>query len=184
MNDVFSPRFTNELLIQWAPVQQLLLSFKTWNTPACITLKCLLNHPHHPDFSSLFFLATPNSVWDFRGIEPVPPALAAQSLNHWATREVPQVVFYCYVIFSWFCPLRVTFYQVLSSVLFSFGTKKCETKVYKILYLCVCTFFWSRRYRAVIIFCKNFITQTGQRTQNNLTSSGVILTPMVAMVNF
>ena len=25
------------------------------------------------------------------GIEPVPPALEAQSLNHWTTREVPRV---------------------------------------------------------------------------------------------
>ena len=27
------------------------------------------------------------------GIEPVPPALGAQSLNHWTTREVPAVLF-------------------------------------------------------------------------------------------
>ena len=28
------------------------------------------------------------------GIKPVPPALEAQSLNHWATREVPDYHFY------------------------------------------------------------------------------------------
>ena len=29
-------------------------------------------------------------MWDIRpGIEPVPPALEVQSLNHWTAREVP-----------------------------------------------------------------------------------------------
>ena len=27
------------------------------------------------------------------GIEPAPPALEAWSLNHWTTREVPQIIF-------------------------------------------------------------------------------------------
>ena len=125
--------------------------------------------------------------WDLSlrpGTEPEPPALGAQILSPWTTREVPQFVFYCCVIFSSFCPLRVTFYHVLSSVLFSFGTKKCKTKVYKIFYLRVCTFFWPRKYRTAIIFCKNFITQAGQRTHNNLTPSGILLTPMAATINF
>ena len=38
--------------------------------------------------SSFFFLTIPCSIWDFSspaGMEPVPPALEAQSLNHWTT---------------------------------------------------------------------------------------------------
>ena len=34
-------------------------------------------------------------VWDLSpspGIEPRPPALGAQSLNHWTIREVPQLI--------------------------------------------------------------------------------------------
>ena len=38
-------------------------------------------------------------MWDsiivpLPGIEPVPPALAAQSLNHWTTKEVP--IYLCF----------------------------------------------------------------------------------------
>ena len=45
-------------------------------------------------FLFLFFklLVSPLSVWDLSGqpgIKPVPPALEAQSLNHWTARKVP-----------------------------------------------------------------------------------------------
>ena len=37
------------------------------------------------------FLAALCSRWDLRpGMEPGPPALGAQSLNHWTAREVPE----------------------------------------------------------------------------------------------
>ena len=37
------------------------------------------------------FLAKEHSMWDLPppGIKPTPPAVEAQSLNHWTTREVP-----------------------------------------------------------------------------------------------
>ena len=35
-----------------------------------------------------FYCATRHTGW----IEPVPPAVEAQSLNHWTTREVPQIL--------------------------------------------------------------------------------------------
>ena len=50
-------------------------------------------------FFFFIYLASPDlscSMWDlvpWRGIEPVPPALEAQSLNHWASREVPTNAF-------------------------------------------------------------------------------------------
>ena len=41
-----------------------------------------------------FFLAESHSMQDLSfqtlGMEPVPPALEARSLNHWTTREVPK----------------------------------------------------------------------------------------------
>ena len=38
------------------------------------------------------------------GIEPVPPAVEAQSLNHWTTREVPvQWLFVCLFVYLWLC---------------------------------------------------------------------------------
>lgn len=44
-------------------------------------------------FIYFYFLAVLPGIWEsqFRQpmIEPVPPALGAQSLNHWSTREVP-----------------------------------------------------------------------------------------------
>ena len=43
---------------------------------------------------NFFFLAVPRSMWDVSsrpGIEPAPPALEAQSLNHWTTREDPHL---------------------------------------------------------------------------------------------
>ena len=43
-----------------------------------------------------FFLATLRGMWDlvpWPGIEPVPPALEVQSLNHGTTREVPTSIF-------------------------------------------------------------------------------------------
>ena len=33
-----------------------------------------------------------------QGIEPVPPALGAQSLNHWTAREVPEGFFFFFYI--------------------------------------------------------------------------------------
>ena len=41
-----------------------------------------------------FFLAAPHGLWDLSsqpGIEPVPPAVEAQSPNHWTAREFPEV---------------------------------------------------------------------------------------------
>ena len=35
-------------------------------------------------------------------IEPVPPALEAQSLNHWRAREVPLWLFKCYFTLFYF----------------------------------------------------------------------------------
>ena len=46
------------------------------------------------------------------GIEPVPPALEMQSLNHWTTREVPVqffglfvclIYFFIYIVYFWLC---------------------------------------------------------------------------------
>ena len=39
----------------------------------------------------LFILATPQGIWDLSSpeIKPVPPAVEAQSPNHWTTREFP-----------------------------------------------------------------------------------------------
>ena len=71
-------------------------------------------------FNFFFFFAAlgPScSMWDTAprpGIEPGPPALAAQSLSHWTTREVPRIltfilgkqilesaVCFCYFFFSY-----------------------------------------------------------------------------------
>ena len=45
--------------------------------------------------SLFFFLAVPRGMQDLPqpGIEPVPPALGAQSLNYWTVREVPLILF-------------------------------------------------------------------------------------------
>ena len=44
------------------------------------------------DWLLLLLLAPPHGTWDLvvpqPGIEPGPPALGAQRLNHWTTREV------------------------------------------------------------------------------------------------
>ena len=59
-------------------------------------------------FLLLFSLSFwPRSMWDTNsstGIQPTPPALEAQSLNHWTTREVPKrftlyIVTTCFQIF-------------------------------------------------------------------------------------
>ena len=42
------------------------------------------------------FLALPRVVWDLNspnGDQTVAPALEAQGLNHWATKEVPRLLF-------------------------------------------------------------------------------------------
>ena len=39
-----------------------------------------------------FFLAVPHGIWDLSSqpeMEPMLPAVEAQSLNHWTAREVP-----------------------------------------------------------------------------------------------
>ena len=44
------------------------------------------------------------------GIEPRAPALGAQSLNHWTTREVPHGMlffFFFYLIYFWLCQVFV-----------------------------------------------------------------------------
>ena len=38
-------------------------------------------------------LGLSDSMWDLGGIEPGPPALRAQSLSHWTTREVSRFPF-------------------------------------------------------------------------------------------
>lgn len=51
---------------------------------------CSLTHP-------LFFLAHCVACWvldPWPGIEPVLPALGAQTLNHWTTRELPPAIHY------------------------------------------------------------------------------------------
>ena len=43
-----------------------------------------------------FFLALPRVVWDLNSPnrdQTVAPALEAQGLNHWATKEVPRLLF-------------------------------------------------------------------------------------------
>ena len=54
--------------------------FKTWHNPffCCLSLK------------KKIFWPCPWSMWDlWPGIEPLPPAVEGQSLNHRTTREVP-----------------------------------------------------------------------------------------------
>ena len=54
---------------------------------------------HFSFFNNYFYLATLGlscSMWDlvpWVGIEPGPPALGAQRLSHWTTREVPVSIF-------------------------------------------------------------------------------------------
>ena len=43
-------------------------------------------------FFVFFFLAVPHGIWDLSSqpeMEPMLPAVEAQSLNHWTAREVP-----------------------------------------------------------------------------------------------
>ena len=53
-------------------------------------------------FLKIIYLAVPDfscSMWDLvlcLGIEPWPPALGAQSLSHWTTREVPRYLSFVY----------------------------------------------------------------------------------------
>ena len=50
-------------------------------------------------FFVLVFLVTPSDIGILvpqPGIKPVPPALEAQGLNHWPTREVPANVFFVF----------------------------------------------------------------------------------------
>ena len=47
------------------------------------------------NFISFYFLAVPHGTWVLSSpprFEPVLPALEAQSLNHWTTREVPWIL--------------------------------------------------------------------------------------------
>ena len=37
------------------------------------------------------------------GIEPVPPAVEARSLNHWTAREVPTVTFNVFEYINYLC---------------------------------------------------------------------------------
>ena len=57
---------------------------------------CLLVQFHHPLLFFLFLggwrglhLKACGMLVPWLGIKPAPPALEAQSLNHWTTREVP-----------------------------------------------------------------------------------------------
>ena len=50
------------------------------------------------------------------GIEPVPPAVEAQSLNHWTAREVPFFILFFWII-HYMVPLTlVTVYRALLCV--------------------------------------------------------------------
>ena len=63
-----------------------------WNHPLFVRIISL---PPSPWSSFLFFgRAACGILVPQPGIEPVPPALEAQSLNHWSTREVPGAPFY------------------------------------------------------------------------------------------
>ena len=52
---------------------------------------------------NLKLIATLQGMWDLRsppGMEPMPPAVEARSLNHWTAREVPKTVFLFLFLFS------------------------------------------------------------------------------------
>ena len=69
-----------------------LLLWKQWMTTRVSNQWFILpKDPKNPFKYPGFFLATPCSIWlvPQPGIEPVPPAVEARSLNRWTTREVP-----------------------------------------------------------------------------------------------
>ena len=58
------------------------------------------------------------------GIEPVPPAVEAQSLNHWTTREAPLFISFYYLLFIWLQQVLIvlhSFLLVVSRLLSSYG---------------------------------------------------------------
>ena len=68
---------------------------KTWNivTKSIKILKTALRvlTEKGKDISFFFFLAMPWGIWDLSsqpGMEPVPPAVEAQGLNHWTASEI------------------------------------------------------------------------------------------------
>ena len=60
-------------------------------------------------------------MWDLvlrPGIEPRPPALGAWSLNHWATSEVPMVLFYLVVVVAFISLFFLTIFYFSNFTLF------------------------------------------------------------------
>ena len=55
----------------------------------------IINTAYQPcmTYHLFFFLAALRGMWDLSslGIEPMPPAVEAGSLNHWTAREVPDL---------------------------------------------------------------------------------------------
>ena len=47
------------------------------------------------------------------GIEPMPPAVEAQSLNHWAAREVPVCIYFIYLLFFWYISVGFFFFFLI-----------------------------------------------------------------------
>ena len=63
----------------------------------CIYIHCIYTYTYTYIFKSLSFLATPHSMRILipqPGIESVPPAVEAWSLNRWVTREDPVIYMY------------------------------------------------------------------------------------------
>ena len=77
--------------------------YKILGMVPCVCLGFILTAFLKKIFIFLAALGLSCSMWDlvpWPGIESRPPALGAQSLSHWTTREVPFVAFYCWVKYS------------------------------------------------------------------------------------
>ena len=65
-----------------------------WTTREGLFLLFLFSLPIIIIFKIFIYLAS-CGMWDFvsrPGMEPMPPALEAWNLNHWTTREIPELV--------------------------------------------------------------------------------------------
>ena len=89
---------------------------KTLCRVACAIQKVLVGYPVYSFLKKIIYLTVPGlycSMWDLvpqPGIESRPPALGAQSLSHWTTREFPpfgsykkKMYFYLFAEIFWFC---------------------------------------------------------------------------------